>query len=71
MYKSHWYSREGLRRFGRHLDFGQDGDDGDDNAEDEVEADEDLVLCAVIRQCVVHIEQYHGSKGQGIVHYGE
>lgn len=43
----------------QYLYFEQDGDDGDDDIEDEVEADEDLVLGAVFRLCVVDVEQHH------------
>lgn len=55
----------------QYLYFEQDGDDGDDDIEDEVEADEDLVLGAVFRLCVVDVEQHHWGEGQCIVEEGE
>ena len=55
----------------QYLYLGKDGDNGDDDAEDEVEADEDLVLGAVIGLCVVHIEKYHSSNSQGVEEEGE
>lgn len=45
----------------------QDGDNGDDDTEDKVEADEDFVFCAVIRLCVVNVEKHHSSDGECIV----
>lgn len=54
-----------------YLYLGQDGDNGDDDAEDKVEADEDLVLCAVVRLRVVDIKQHHSSDSQCIVENGE
>ena len=50
-----------------YLDFGQDGDDRDDDAEDEVEADEDLVFSAVVRLGVVHVEQHDRCERQRVV----
>lgn len=51
----------------RYLYLGQDADNGDNDTENEVEADEDLVLCAVIRCSVVNEEKHHSSDGQCIV----
>lgn len=56
---------------GSYLYFVQNGHHRDDNTEDEVEADEDLVLGAVVRFGVVQIEKHHGSKSQDIVQNGE
>jgi hypothetical protein len=53
------FSNEGTMKPPQYLYFGQDGDDGDDDAENEVEADEDLVLGAVVRLGVVYVEQHH------------
>lgn len=50
-----------------YLYLGQDADDGDDDTEYEVEADEDFVLCAVIRRSVVNVEKHHSCDGQCIV----
>lgn len=50
-----------------YLYLGQDADNGDDDTEYEVEADEDLVLCAVIRRCVVNVKKHHSSDGKCIV----
>lgn len=50
-----------------YLYLGQDADDGHDDTEYEVEADEDFVLCAVIRRSVVNVEKHHSSNGQCIV----
>lgn len=54
-----------------YLYLGQDGDNGDDDAQDQVEADEDLVLRAVVRLCVVHVEKHHSSDSQRVVEDGE
>lgn len=50
-----------------YLYLGQDADGGDDDTEYEVEADEDLVLCAVIRFSVVNEKKHHSGNGQCIV----
>lgn len=54
-----------------YLNFRQNGHDGHNDAEYEVEADEDLVLCAVIRLGVKHIKEHDSSERQGIVNDGE
>lgn len=59
------------RRQRYYLNFGQDGDDGYGDAEDEVEADEDFVLSAVVRLGVVEIEEHHRGKRQCIVEHSE
>lgn len=53
------------------LYLGKDGDNGDYDAEDKVEADKDLVLGAVIRLCVVHVEKNHSSNSKGVEEQGE
>lgn len=55
----------------QYLYFGQDGDDGDDDAENEVEANEDFVLGAVVRLGVVDVEQHPWGEGQCVVEEGE
>lgn len=54
-----------------YLYFGQDGDNGYDDAENEVQADEGLVFSAVIRLDVKQVEQHHSSKRQGVEQNGE
>ena len=54
-----------------YLNLGQDGHHRHNDTEDEVEADEDLVLCAVVRLSVVNVEEHHSSEGQGKVKDGE
>lgn len=49
----------------------QDRDNRDDDAKDEVEADENFVVCAVIWLCVINVEQHHGCESQCIVKYSE
>lgn len=39
------------------LNFGEDGHNRNCNTEDEVQADEDLVLCAAVRLSVEDVEQ--------------
>lgn len=60
-----------LARLKPHLNFGQDGNNGDNDAEDEVEADEDLVFSAVVSRGVIDIEHHHSREGQGIVQHRE
>lgn len=54
-----------------YLYLGQNGDNRDDDAQDKVEADEDLVLCAVVRLRVVDVEKHHSSDSQSVVDEGE
>lgn len=54
-----------------HLDLGQYGHNRDDEAEDEVDADEDLALCATLGLGVVDVEQHYGRNGGGIEDEGE
>lgn len=54
-----------------YLNFGHNGHDGHNDAEYEVEADEDLVLCAVVRSGVKHVEEYNSSESQGEVCDGD
>lgn len=54
-----------------YLYLGQDGNNWDDDAEDQVEANEDLVLRAVVRLCVVNVEKHHSSDSQCIVEDGK
>lgn len=49
-----------------YLNFRQNGHNRNSNAEDEVEADENFVLCAVVRFGVIHIEEHDSSKSQRI-----
>ncbi len=58
-------------KFLHYLNFGQNGHNGHDDAENEVEADEDLVLCAVIRCGVKHVEEHDSSESHSIVEDGE
>lgn len=55
----------------QYLYLGKDWDNGNDDAEDQVEADEDLVLCAVIWLSVVNVEKHHSSDSQGVVQDSE
>lgn len=54
-----------------YLHFGQNGHDGHDDAEYEVEADEDLVLRAVIWLRVKHVEEHDGGESQGVADDGD
>lgn len=54
-----------------HLDFGQDGHGRDDDAEDEVDADEDLALRAALGLGVVNIEQRDGRNGGSVEDEGD
>lgn len=54
-----------------YLYLGKDWDNWNDDAEDQVEADEDLVLCAVIWLSVVNVEKHHSSDSQGVVEDSE
>ena len=54
-----------------HLNFGQDGHDGHGDAEQEVEADEDFVLGAVVRRRIKHVEEHDGSERQRVEDEGE
>lgn len=49
----------------------QDGHNGNNDAEDEVEADEDLVLRAVIGLGVKHVEEHDSGERQGVEDDGE
>lgn len=55
----------------RYLNFGQNGHDGHDDAENEVEADEDLVLRAVVGFGIKHVEEHDGGESQGEVEDGD
>lgn len=54
-----------------HLNLRQDGHDGHSDAEQKVEADEDLVLGAVVGLSVEDVEENDGGEGQGVVDDGE
>ena len=54
-----------------YLNSGKNGDDGHNDAEDEVEADEDLVLGAVVRFGVIHIEEHDSGESHSVVDDGE
>lgn len=54
-----------------YLHFGQDGHHGHDDAENEVEADEDLVLRAVVRLGVEDVEEHDSGESQGEVGDGD
>lgn len=54
-----------------YLHFGQDGHHGHDDAENEVEADEDLVLRAAIRLGVEDVEEHDSGESQGEVDDGD
>lgn len=54
-----------------YLNFGQDGNNRDDDTEDKVEADDNLVLFAVIRLRVVNIEQHNSGESQSVIQEGE
>lgn len=54
-----------------YLDFGQDGHDGHDDAEDEVEADEDFVLRAVVGFGVINVENHDEAERQGVEDDGD
>lgn len=48
------------------LNFGEDGHNRNCNTEDEVQADEDLVLCAAVRPGVEDVEQRGKDDRQDI-----
>lgn len=54
-----------------YLNFGQNGHHGHDDAENEVEADEDLVLRAVIGPGVKDVEEHNSSESQDVVDNGD
>lgn len=54
-----------------YLNFGKHSNDGYYDAEDQVEADEDLVLGAVIRLGVEHVEKHNSSESKGEVDDGD
>ncbi|TNN86120.1 hypothetical protein EYF80_003537 [Liparis tanakae] len=60
----------GLSLLWRH-GMGPNGHNGHDDAEYEVEADEDLVLGAVVRFGVKHVEKHNGGESQGVEEDGE
>lgn len=64
-------STNGSNECGNDLHFWKDSHHRHNDTKDEVEADEDFVLCAVIWLCVEYIEQNHSSEGTDIVHQCE
>lgn len=54
-----------------YLDFGKNRHDGHNDAENHVEADEDLVLGAVVGLDVEQVEEHDGGESQGVVKNGE
>lgn len=54
-----------------YLNFGQNGHHGHNDAENEVEADEDFVLCAVIGPGVKDVEEHDSSESQDVVDNGD
>lgn len=59
------------RKRKNYLDFRENRHDRHDDAEDKVQADENFVFAAVIRLCVVDIEQDHCGESTHVVHEGE
>lgn len=53
------------------LDLRQDGQNGGSDAEEHVDADEDLVLSATIRVGVVYVEHDQRHQRQQVVHCGD
>ncbi len=53
------------------LNLRQDGHDRGSDAEEHVDADEDLVLSATIRMGVVHVERNHRHQRQQVVQCGD
>lgn len=54
-----------------YLNFGNNSNDGHYDAEYQVEADEDLVLGAVIGLGVEHVEKHNSSESKGVVDDGD
>lgn len=60
------HSLSGESRTPPYLNFGEDGHNRNCNTEDEVQADEDLVLCAAVRLSVEDVEQCGKDDRQDI-----
>lgn len=60
-----------IKKSGVNLDLWQDGQDRRANAEEHVDADEDLVLGAAIRVGVVDVEHDQRHQRQQVAHRGD
>lgn len=67
----HTPSNMNVKKSGANLDLRQDGHDGGSDAQEHVDADEDLVFSASLRVGVVDVEHDQRHQRQQVVHCGD